>query len=196
MPSSYARATRSTGSTPARCGTRSAASCRRSNGPGWTRATSTWARWPRTTFWKRASSPRRSERDPGDREQLHGELRRMAERVGEHLRTSGRTARTVTTKLRYTDFSIRSRSTSLRVGIDDAAEIGELACTLLDRALRERPGALRLVGVGVSGLSDFRQLAFPALCDAAPEHPPNEGAHGAGSAVDSRAGSAPRLARS
>jgi DNA polymerase-4 len=96
----------------------------------------------------------------------------MAERVAKHLQDSGRTARTVTTKLRYTDFSIRTRSTSLRVAIDDAVEIGELACNLLDRALRDRFGALRLVGVGVSGLSDFRQLALPALSDAPAEHPP------------------------
>src|SRR5712691_2015745 len=71
------------------------------------------------------------ERDLTDRAQLHEELRGMAERVAGHLRDSGRTARTVTTKLRYTDFSIRSRSTSLRIGIDDASEIGELACGLL-----------------------------------------------------------------
>jgi DNA polymerase-4 len=135
------------------------------------------------------------ERDLTSREQLHDELRGMAERVGEHLRTSGRTARTVTTKLRYTDFSIRSRSTSLRVGIDDAAEIGELACGLLDRALGDRPGALRLVGVGVSGLSDFQQLAFPAVCDAAAEHPSTEGSHAMRGAVHSRARSAQRLAR-
>jgi DNA polymerase-4 len=100
------------------------------------------------------------ERDLTDREQLHAELRRMAERVARHLLDSGRTARTVSTKLRYTDFSIRSRSTSLRVGIDDAHEIGELACANLDRALSDRPGALRLVGVGVSGLASHRQLAL------------------------------------
>jgi DNA polymerase-4 len=100
------------------------------------------------------------ERDLTDREQLHSELRRMAERVSKLLLDSGRTARTVSTKLRYTDFSIRSRSTSLRVGIDDAEQIGELACGLLDRALRDRPGALRLVGVGVSGLASHRQLAL------------------------------------
>ncbi len=135
------------------------------------------------------------ERDLTDREQLHTELRRMAERVGEHLRSSGRTARTVTTKLRYTDFSIRSRSVSLRVGIDDAAELGDLACSLLDRALHDRPGALRLVGVGVSGLSDFQQLAFPAVCETPFTHPSNEGSHAAARAVHSRAGSAPRLAR-
>jgi nucleotidyltransferase/DNA polymerase involved in DNA repair len=66
----------------------------------------------------------------------------------------------VTTKVRYPDFSIRSRSTSLPVGIDDADRIWELACTCLDRALADRPGALRLLGVGVSGLEAHRQLAF------------------------------------
>jgi hypothetical protein len=66
----------------------------------------------------------------------------------------------VTTKLRYADFSIRSRSVSLQSGIDTAETIGDLACSLLDRGLSDRPGALRLVGVGVSGLADFRQLAL------------------------------------
>jgi DNA polymerase IV len=100
------------------------------------------------------------ERDLTDRAQLHTELRRMAEQVAGHLQKTGRVARTVSTKVRYTDFSIRSRSTSLRVGIDDAEQIAELACGLLDRALTDRPGALRLVGVGVSGLAGHRQLAF------------------------------------
>jgi DNA polymerase IV len=100
------------------------------------------------------------ERDLTDREQLHSELRRMADRVAEHLQNTERTARTVSTKLRYTYFSIRSRSTSLRVGIDDGQQIGELACALLDRALADRPGALRLVGVGVSGLASHLQLAL------------------------------------
>ena len=100
------------------------------------------------------------ERDLVDRERLHDELRSMATEVAGHLHTRGQTARTVTTKLRYADFSIRSRSTSLDVGIDDAAQIGDLACRLLDRGLRDRPGALRLVGVGVSGLVEYRQLAL------------------------------------
>jgi DNA polymerase-4 len=100
------------------------------------------------------------ERDLTDRAQLHAELRGMAHRVSEHLQKTGRTARTVSTKVRYTDFSIRSRSTSLRVGIDDADQIAGLACGLLDRALEDRPGALRLVGVGVSGLAGHQQLAL------------------------------------
>jgi DNA polymerase-4 len=98
------------------------------------------------------------ERDIGDRAALHEELRRLSLELGERLRRSGLSARTVTAKLRYADFSIRSRSTTLPAAIDDDATIAELACSLLDRGLRDRPGMLRLVGVGVSGLSDFRQL--------------------------------------
>jgi DNA polymerase-4 len=97
-------------------------------------------------------------RDVADRERLHDELRRMAVRLAEYLRGRGQTARTVTTKLRYPDFAIRTRSTSLPAGTDDATRIGELACALLDRGLRDRPGPLRLVGVGVSGLTDHAQL--------------------------------------
>ncbi len=100
------------------------------------------------------------DRDLHDRALLHTELRRMAGRLGAHLRRDGLSARTVTAKLRYGDFSIRSRSASLDVGIDDPDRIGELACALLDRGLYDRPGALRLVGVGVSGLSDYRQLSL------------------------------------
>jgi len=99
-------------------------------------------------------------RDVGETERLHDELRRMADGLADHLRRRDQTARTVTTKLRYPDFSIRTRSTSLPVGTDDAARIGELACALLDRALRDRPGPLRLVGVGVSGLAEHAQLSL------------------------------------
>jgi DNA polymerase-4 len=99
-------------------------------------------------------------RDVVERERLHEELRRMAERVAERLRAHGKTGRTVTTKLRYGDFSIRSRSTTLAVAMDDSERIAELACANLDRALAARPGALRLVGVGVSELEAHRQLGL------------------------------------
>jgi DNA polymerase-4 len=95
-------------------------------------------------------------RDVAEVERLQEELGRLSELVAERL--GGQTGRTVTTKVRYTDFSIRSRSISLPVGTDDATRIWELACACLDRALADRPGALRLVGVGVSGLEAHRQL--------------------------------------
>jgi DNA polymerase-4 len=99
-------------------------------------------------------------RDIADVEQLRAELRPMADDLVEHLRRSGETARTITTKVRYPDFAIRSRSTTLPVGTDDAERIWELACALLDRALKDRPGALRLVGVGLSGFEPHRQLSL------------------------------------
>jgi DNA polymerase-4 len=100
------------------------------------------------------------DRDIADRERLADEVRRMALGLAQGLERRGYTARTVTTKVRYPDFSIRSRSTSLAVGTDDGERIGRLACEQLDRALADRPGALRLVGVGVSGLESHRQLAL------------------------------------
>jgi DNA polymerase-4 len=84
----------------------------------------------------------------------------MAVRVAGYLEQRGDCARTVTAKVRYPDFSIRTRSTTLAAGVDDAETIGELACALLDRALRDRPGPLRLVGVTVSNLEPYRQLAL------------------------------------
>jgi DNA polymerase IV len=100
------------------------------------------------------------ERDILDRAVLHDELRRMALSVGARLAREGLSARTVTTKVRYPDFAIRSRSQTSPVGIDDPSHIGEVACALLDRALADRPGALRLVGVGVSNLESYRQLVL------------------------------------
>jgi DNA polymerase-4 len=99
-------------------------------------------------------------RDIGDVDQLRAELRPMCDDLAQHLRKSGETARTVTTKVRYPDFAIRSRSTSLPVGIDDADRIWELACGLLDRALADRAGPLRLIGVGLSGFEPHRQLSL------------------------------------
>jgi DNA polymerase-4 len=97
-------------------------------------------------------------RDVVEVERLQEELLRLSQLVAERLEASGQAGRTITTKVRYPDFSIRSRSTSLPVGTDDAERIWELACACLDRALADRPGALRLLGVAVSGLETHRQL--------------------------------------
>jgi DNA polymerase IV len=99
-------------------------------------------------------------KDVSERTVLHAEVRRLADLVSERLKNSGLCGRTVTAKLRYGDFSIRTRSTTLSAAVDEAELIGEVACGLLDRGLRDRPGALRLVGVGVSSLSPYRQLTL------------------------------------
>src|SRR5262249_50495942 len=100
------------------------------------------------------------EQDVTDRERLHRRLHEMAEELSGGLRRRELVARTVTTKLRYPDFSIVTRSQTGSVGIDDAHTIGSMAATLLDRALEQRPGALRLIGVGVSGFERHRQLTL------------------------------------
>jgi DNA polymerase-4 len=100
------------------------------------------------------------DRDVAELTRLHEELRRMSDSLSRRLNDRGLLARTVTTKLRYGDFTTRTRSTTLATGTDDADRIHALACELLDRALVERPGALRLIGVGVSGLQPETQLAL------------------------------------
>jgi DNA polymerase IV len=100
------------------------------------------------------------DRDVAERERLHDELRRMSDSLSRRLNDRALLARTVTTKLRYGDFTTRTRSTTLSIGTDEADRIYALACELLDRALDQRPGALRLVGVGVSGLGTEAQLAL------------------------------------
>jgi DNA polymerase-4 len=100
------------------------------------------------------------DRDVVDRARLNDELRRMATSIANRLDDQGLYARTITTKLRYGDFTTRTRSSTLPAATADADTIYELACELLDRALEQRAGALRLVGVGVSGLQGEAQLAL------------------------------------
>ena len=100
------------------------------------------------------------DRDVADRDRLYAEIARMSDSLAGRLRERGLFARTITTKLRYGDFTTRTRSETIAVATDDATRIRELACALLDRALEQRAGALRLVGVAVSGLQPDAQLAL------------------------------------
>ncbi|MEL4162947.1 DNA polymerase IV [Corynebacterium bovis] len=78
------------------------------------------------------------------------------------LRRDGRAARTVTVKTRTTDFRSHTRSSTLPAPTDDLEVITAVARSV---ALRpETSGAVRLVGVSLSGLSDTRQdVLFPEL---------------------------------
>ena len=102
----------------------------------------------------------------------------MSGRLAEHLRSKGETARTVTTKVRYPDFAIRSRSTSLPIGTDDPERIAELACALLDRALDDRAGPLRLVGVGLVDDDDLINAVGERVRDSVFGHAGAIGRHG------------------
>jgi DNA polymerase-4 len=100
------------------------------------------------------------ERDVSDPARLESVGRGLAEAVADALRRQGRAGRTVTVKLRYDDFQTITRAQTVPAALDDADAVWETAASLLARALRERPGALRLLGVGVSGLRPDRQLTL------------------------------------
>ncbi|MDP9392484.1 MAG: DNA polymerase IV [Actinomycetota bacterium] len=95
------------------------------------------------------------ERDLTDLVVLGREIDSMAARVGERLRSSAFTGRTVTLKLRRYDFTTITRSQTLPQPTDDARQIAATARRLLAEA--GTAGGLRLLGVGVSGLSVYAQ---------------------------------------
>jgi DNA polymerase-4 len=114
------------------------------------------------------SAERTFERDVTDPAERDAHLSRMSERLADSLVRRELTARTVTVKLRYPDFDTRTRSRTLTVPTRDAGRIAELAREGLRRALDERPGPLRLLGVAVSGLSGEAQLALFGEAASAP----------------------------
>jgi DNA polymerase-4 len=91
--------------------------------------------------------------DIDERAPLEQALLGMSDRVAAHLRAYHLVAQTVRIKLRYPDFSIATRQTTLPQPTDQGQMIYREAQTLLTR--HWKPGQpLRLLGVGVSGLLD------------------------------------------
>ncbi|GAC1338385.1 MAG: hypothetical protein NVSMB29_04130 [Candidatus Dormibacteria bacterium] len=95
-------------------------------------------------------------RDLGDRAELAARIRELAADVGRRLRAGGWTARTVTLKLRATDFSTLGRQVTLPAPTNADRVVAGAALQLLDAAWQGDP--IRLVGVGSSGLEDAGQL--------------------------------------
>ena len=88
--------------------------------------------------------------DRRDEDGLRVEILRMADSVAGRLRQAGLAGRTVTLKIRYGDFSTRTRSLTHPVALDDGLEIGRLGASLL--ADLDLADGVRLLGVGVSNL--------------------------------------------
>jgi DNA polymerase-4 len=95
------------------------------------------------------------ERDLTDLGELNRLVDSMATRVGDRLRASALSGRTVTLKLRRYDFTTMTRSQTLPQPTDDARQVASIARRLLAEA--GTGGGLRLLGVGVSGLSQYAQ---------------------------------------
>lgn len=98
--------------------------------------------------------------DVVDTETLRRALRQQAAEVGARLQRSGLAARTVTLKVRWSDFTTRTRQVTTVRPVHDAEEICGIALELLT-ALRKRGEAVRLIGVGGSGLAPaVRQMSI------------------------------------
>ncbi len=96
--------------------------------------------------------------DLADAVRLRAELVRMADAVASRLREAGVVGRTVTLKVRFSDFETVTRSLTLVDPTDSGAEVAEVAAGLLARLDLAR--GVRLLGVSLSSLADgsARQL--------------------------------------
>jgi DNA polymerase IV len=102
--------------------------------------------------------------DIGDPELIRRELLRLSGRTASALRAGGYAARTITVKLRQSDFTTITRSRTLPDATDLANQIYATACALHDGAGLSSRARLRLVGVRATGLvpaaSAVTQLAL------------------------------------
>jgi DNA polymerase-4 len=101
---------------------------------------------------KSVGSEETYERDLDSAEGVLKELLRLADRTAGRLRTKDLCGRTVTIKIRFSNFKTITRSKTLPCEVDTAAEIYDVAKNLYERLHPDRP-RIRLVGVSVSGLA-------------------------------------------
>lgn len=108
---------------------------------------------------KSSSAETTLDKDLSDKEELSRWLMLQAERVGRDLRRHGLRGRTVTLKLKYSDFKSITRSRTLPGATDSTDTIYEVAREMLDAERLER--SIRLIGVGVSHFGEPpRQLSL------------------------------------
>ncbi|WP_090595965.1 DNA polymerase IV [Auraticoccus monumenti] len=104
--------------------------------------------------------------DLTDRRDLEHRLGRLSERVAARLVEQGLAGRTVTIKVRRYDFQTLNRSRTLQHATSSAKEVGGHARELL-RAI-DLAGGVRLLGVGVSGLTEYAQADLLSADDVEP----------------------------
>lgn len=98
-------------------------------------------------------------RDVQDGAQLRHLLREQADAVSQELKRKHLIGATVKLKLRWRDFTTLTRQSTFVQPTDDGAQIGLAVIRLFDQAWQGE--LVRLIGVGVSGLSqDARQLSL------------------------------------
>jgi DNA polymerase IV len=99
-------------------------------------------------------------RDVRDDKLLQKTLREMSAEVAKQLRKNNLAGKTIKLKMRWPDFTTLTRQTTLSNPTDQEGEIEIAALTLL-KLVRKPNQAVRLIGVGVSGLgAPIRQLGL------------------------------------
>jgi len=93
-------------------------------------------------------------KDTKDRSLLKATLRYLSERVGADLRRRSKQARCITLKLRYADFTTITRSHTLKQTSDTDQTIFDTGEKLLGKALLAEKQPVRLIGIGVSNLTE------------------------------------------
>ncbi len=108
-------------------------------------------------------------RDVRDDKALQMTVREQAGEVSAQLKKNHLAGVTVKLKIRWPDFTTLTRQTTLPQATDRESEIAETALKLL-KAVRKPHQAVRLIGVGVSGLGPpVRQLSLWDAQDPDPE---------------------------
>ena len=133
--------------------------------------------------------------DVRDRAELATRMQQLAADVGRRLRAGEWRGRTITVKLRYSDFTTLTRQHSLPTPTDADLQIATTGMELLDTCWSGDP--VRLLGVGVSALEDAAQLdlvAEPAVTrDSRVDHVLDELRHRFGDAAVRRGATRPAL---
>ena len=97
-----------------------------------------------------------------DLEPAKRELLSLANRVARRMRRKGLEGKTITLKVKYSDFKLITRSVTLHHYTNDSTEIYSNVCSLLEKtAVGKRP--VRLLGISLSNLADSdagRQLSL------------------------------------
>ena len=98
--------------------------------------------------------------DINDEKLLEKTLRRQAKDVARQLRKNDLVGKTIKLKIRWPDFTTLSRQTTLPSPTDSEDEIWHVAVKLM-KSVRKPDQAVRLIGVGVSGIgAPVRQLSL------------------------------------
>lgn len=98
--------------------------------------------------------------DIRDQNTLEKTLREQARDVARQLRKNDLAGKTVKIKIRWPDFTTLTRQVTLHTSTDNEDEIYRAAVKLMD-AVRKPNQAVRLIGVGVSGIgAPVRQLSL------------------------------------